>query len=210
MPRRMKPRVRAEMSEPPDPARAHQPADLAEVRRMLCEAMGTDPDEPWWLEEALRRIWAHRGTEERKRVYDISTPGMRLRTAREIAGWTQNQLAARTDLHPLQVSNYETGNTHCPAETFSRLCRTLRVSERWVLGDSDEGGPPCPKSGVMRRQFYPNWSHWSRKEKAKVTAKAALERLRGLRPPKPTRAPGSPQDRPEPAPESPQDDPAEG
>jgi DNA-binding XRE family transcriptional regulator len=183
------------MRAPPDPSQIQQPQSIEQIRARLCEAMGIAVEEIYWFEEATRRLEAHRGLEEKLKVYDISTPGKRLRTAREIAGWTQHQLAARTHLKGIQVSNYETGNTHCPAETFSRLCRTLRVSEAWVLGDSEEGGPPCPKSGVMRRQFIPNWTRWSHMEKAKVMAKAELDRLRGLRPQKcPKPAPDSPQE----------------
>lgn len=173
----------------PDPlVPPHEPQSVDEIRAVLSEAMGIDPREPWWWEEAARRMWAHRQREEQLRIYDVSTVGARIRTAREIAGWSQKQLAARAKVHPLEIVGLE-GGRDMPADKFGRVCLALRLDPRWALGDTNEGGPPCPARGVMRRQFYPNWVHWSRREKNKVKRKAELERLRGLRPPKPPRPP---------------------
>ncbi len=181
----MKRSARLYERDTPDPDQPpHEPESIEEIRRVLCDAMGIDAHEPWWWEEAARRMWAYRISRESLRVYDVSTVGARIRTAREIAGWSQKQLAARAKVHPLDIVGVEAGND-MRADKFGRVCLALRLSPRWALGDTDEGGPPCPKRGVMRRQFYPNWAYWSRKEKNKVMAKAELERLRGLRPPKP-------------------------
>lgn len=170
--------------DPESPLHPPPPKTLEEAKRRLLEATGTG-DVPWWFEEVLRRLWAYRGIVEKRRVYDISTPGMRLRTAREVAGWTLRQLGARTSTDFHALSEIERGERDCPAALFEKLCLTLRISPAWVLGDSEEGGPPCPQSGVMRRQFYPDWQHESRQVTARVKAKAELERLRGLREPKP-------------------------
>ncbi len=175
---------------------SHPPKTLEEAKARLLEAMGpkVPADAPWWFDEVLRRIWAHRGLVERHRTYDISTPGARIRTAREIAGWTQRQLAARAGkAYHQTLGAIERGEMDCPAAYFEKLCRVLRVSPAWVLGESEEGGPPCPEHAVMRRQFYPDWLRESRDYKDRVKAKAELERLRGLRPPKA----GLPKDGPE-------------
>ena len=170
-------------TEENEPLYPPPPQTLEEAKRRLIEAMGTG-DVPYWFDEALRRIWAHRGMVDKARIYDISTPAARIRTAREIAGWTQQQLSARVGLKShTTVGRIERGEEDASSTVFDKLCRVLRVSHGWVLGDTEEGGPPCPESGVMRRQFYPDYRHWDARQRARLEANAELERLRGLRPP---------------------------
>ncbi len=156
---------------------------LEEVRARIEDAMGVK-GEDFWLDEAVRMIECYRSVVERRRVYDVSTVGARLRTAREIVGLTLRAQAARIGILHTELSRIERGKRDCPAEWFTRLCLSLRISEAWALGDSDEGGPPMP-GGILRRQKYQPHQYRSKIRQKKLRAQAEIERLRGLRPPKP-------------------------
>ncbi len=145
--------------------------------------MGLKETGDWWLDEAVRMIECYRSVVERRRVYDVSSVGARLRTAREIVGLTLRAQARRIDCPHTQLSRYERDKADVPLEVFVRLCLSLKVTQAWVLGDSDEGGPPMP-GGVLRKQKYVNYAERSYKEKKRARDRADLERARGLRPPK--------------------------
>ena len=171
---------------------------VEEVRARIIDALGFVPeiaaDEDWWLTEGVRVILAYRAWQGGRRIYDVSTVGMRIRTAREVVGLTQRQLAARLDVRQESLSSWERGERDIPAAVFARLCLSLGVHEAWVLGDSDEGGPPVPK-GVLRKQTLVNWRQADEKAKRKAVARAERERLQGIRPPRPKRvAPELPPD----------------
>lgn len=157
---------------------------LEEVRKLLEEAM--DFHSEHWLEEAVRRLESQRHSQQFRRIYDITTVGARIRTARETVGLTQHQLARRMGWHPWAVSNLETGRRNLDAQKLPGLATCLMVSRAWLLMESDEGGPPLPTK-VLRKQKRVNWQQATAKQKKKARAKAELERLRGLRPPKETK-----------------------
>lgn len=136
-------------------------------------------------------ILRYRQQQEGRTLYDVSSVGARIRTAREIRGLTQVQLAAR--LLPRRrkdgklrrmvgwdVHGWETGERDLPYELLAPLCRALGVTEGWLLGDTDQGGPPMPR-GLRVRQRLINWAYESRRVKDRAIAKAELERIRGLR-----------------------------
>ena len=157
-----------------------------EIRARIVAALFLETEAgDWWLEEAVRRLEVYQSRVLHKRIYDVSTVGARIRTAREIVGLTQHQLAARIGAHPWRVSDWERGNQDLPIKHLLGLCYALGVRREWLLGDSDEGGPPMP-NGIIRKATIPNWSHRSRMQQKKDRAKAELERLRGLRAPKKT------------------------
>lgn len=167
---------------------------LEEARRRIVEALGVSAPEhapaAWWLDEATRIIHRYRQRLEQRRIYDVSTVGARIRTAREIRGLTQHQLAARLTKPSRgrkavgwDVSNWEQERRDLPYELLQPLCIALAVSEAWLLGDSDAGGPPAPR-GLLVKQRLVDWSHASLETKKKAWARAELERLRGLRGPK--------------------------
>jgi Zn-dependent peptidase ImmA (M78 family)/DNA-binding XRE family transcriptional regulator len=62
---------------------------------------------------------------------DISFQGGRLRLARELAGWSQLELASRMELSPPAVSQFETGTARPSVETQERLGRVLGVPTRF-------------------------------------------------------------------------------
>lgn len=160
---------------------------LEEARRRIVEALEVVPCEgwpdDWWVSEAIRVIQAHQAIVSYRRVYDVSTVGARIRTAREVVGLTQLMFADRIGVKQRDVSRWERGQADMPAGLLVPLCLCLGVSRAWVLGDSDEGGPPLP-GGILRRQKLVNWQQRSAKTQARYEARAELQRLRGLRPPK--------------------------
>ncbi len=163
---------------------------LEDVRARIIDALAFEPqiaaDEDWWVSEAARVILAYRAWQGGRRVYDVSTVGKRIRTAREVVGLSQAQFAQRLGVRQEQLSRWERGARDIPADVFSRVCLSLGVQEAWALGDSEEGGPPVPK-GVLRKQRLPNWRKADQTARLKATARAERERLQGLRPPKPPR-----------------------
>lgn len=178
---------------------------LEDVRARIIDALGFVPqiaaDEDWWVTEAARVIFAYRAWQSGRRVYDVSTVGMRIRTAREVVGLSQGQLAQRLDVRQEYLSRWERGERDIPATVFSRLCLSLGVTEAWTLGDTEEGGPPLP-TGVLRKQTFVNWRRADQKTKKKAERRAERERLQGLRPPKPPRPKPVPSE-PPPEPEMP-------
>lgn len=155
---------------------------LEEMRRRLEFAMDTGPRDDWF-EEAERRLYADQNKRANKRMYDVSTVGARIRTGREIVGLTQKQLASRLGVHPWWVSNWERGTRDLHAAKLQGLCLIIACSQAWLLGESEEGGPPVPLR-QLRKPHRPGWAHESNLTKQRARAKAELDRLRGLRPPK--------------------------
>ncbi len=158
---------------------------IDEIKRRLVFAMDLAEPTDDWLEQAEKRLYAYANARMQRRIYDVSTVGARVRTAREVIGLTQPQLAARLGVHPLEISKWERGKGALPAKRLPGLCACVGVSKAWMLGESTEGGPRVPER-VMRRQFIPGWREKSANEKLKFQRKAELQRLRGLRPQKPT------------------------
>lgn len=141
-------------------------------------------NDPHWLDEAVRQLEGLKHQRMGRRLYDVSTVGARVRTAREIVGMTQPQLAKRIGVSPWLISNIERGQRDLPMARVPGLCRSLGVSQAWLLMQSDDGGPPVP-SGILRKQIRVNWRRADQYQKARAKARAELERMRGLRPPLP-------------------------
>ncbi len=158
--------------------------DIAEIKRRLVWAMNLSEPTDDWVEEAERRLYAHENMRSKRKIYDVDTLGARIRTAREVLGITQHQLAARLRLRPFTISAGERGARDLPAEKLLALCASLAVKKAWLLGESTEGGPAIPER-VMRKQFIPGWREQNATKKRKHWYRCELERLRGLRPPKP-------------------------
>jgi transcriptional regulator with XRE-family HTH domain len=128
-----------------------------EIRARIEAALFLDePAGDWWLDETVRRLEAYQSWLERKRVYDVSCFGARLRTARQIHGITQPRLGKLIGVHGFAVSDWELGKQDMPITHLRPICTALRVTEAWLLGDSTEGGPPTPQ-GIQRRQAIPNY-----------------------------------------------------
>ncbi len=147
---------------------------LDEVQKRLIDAMALDPkDHADWLEIAEERLYAHRARENPfKRAYDVSTVGARIRTAREVCGMSIGQLALRLGIDKRDVSAWERGRRNLPAAIFPRLCLVLGVRQAWVLGTSEEGGPPVP-AGQLRKRITKRWKE--RKDFIEARAKARKE-----------------------------------
>lgn len=61
---------------------------------------------------------------------------LRLRTARELKDWTQQDLANVTGLKPSAVSHFEKGRRVPSLQNFHKLVVALNVSADYLLGRS--------------------------------------------------------------------------
>lgn len=66
---------------------------------------------------------------------DWTVVGKRIRTAREYAGITQEELAARLEMSPTHISVLERGVKPPKLDTFVRIANTLGVSSDFLLQD---------------------------------------------------------------------------
>ena len=66
----------------------------------------------------------------------------RLRTAREMAGLTQAQVARALGLHRPAVSEMEAGRRKVSVEELSRLAELYGVNVPWVVGEDEEQANP--------------------------------------------------------------------
>jgi len=65
----------------------------------------------------------------------MTTIGMRLRSARERSGWTQDFLASKARVPQPSVSRIESGDTAEPSgTTMIKLARALGVTVEWLYG----------------------------------------------------------------------------
>ncbi|WP_349263960.1 helix-turn-helix transcriptional regulator [Longimicrobium sp.] len=68
--------------------------------------------------------------------------GARLRSAREMAGLSQGQVARLVDLHRPSVSEAEAGRRRVPAEELARFAEIYGVSTSWLAGDDPDALRP--------------------------------------------------------------------
>jgi transcriptional regulator with XRE-family HTH domain len=155
---------------------------LEQIRARLEDAMGTDGPIPDWLEEACARLTRFRNLLDRRRLFDVSTVGARIRTAREVKGYTQRQLAARLGLkHPAHIQEWERENRDVPARWFLRLAIAVGVKPEWLLHGGDVGGPRYGAREAPKKLTRVGWCHTTRLERRKRLAQLELERVRALR-----------------------------
>lgn len=64
---------------------------------------------------------------------------IRLRKAREHAGWTQDELATKCQLKPSAISHFETGTRAPSIKNLALLVYWLNVSADYLLGRSNIG-----------------------------------------------------------------------
>ncbi len=155
---------------------------LEEVRQRLIDAMALDPsDHEGWVQIAEERLYAHRARMHPfKRAYDVSTVGARIRTAREVCGMSIPQMALRLGVDPRDVSGWERGRRNLPADMLPRLCLVLGVKQAWVLGTSEEGGPPVP-TGQLRKRITERWKQRKDFLAARDRAREEMRRLNAYR-----------------------------
>lgn len=60
--------------------------------------------------------------------------GIKLKKAREMAGYTQIQVTENTNIKQPQLSKIEKGKQEPDMETFGELCDFYEVSADWILG----------------------------------------------------------------------------
>ena len=82
--------------------------------------------------------------------------GPRLRQTRRALDLTQQQLEQLSGVHYTTISRIEKGHTtQVYAETVRQLAKVLHVSTDYLLGLTDEPGPPPPSAHQQPRQAAP-------------------------------------------------------
>lgn len=154
-----------------------EPETLDEMREALQEALGSR-DEDWW-ERVLMDVLRARYRRLRGKVFDVSTVGARLRTARTWVGLSLPSLAARVLMNPGRLAAYEAGKWDIAGDHFVAICRALRIAPAWALGESEEGGPPIPAEQQRKHFAYdPKRIADKRERRRQREAEAEAERLR--------------------------------
>ena len=144
--------------------------------------MGTDGPIPDWLDEACARLIRFRNLLDRRRLFDVSTVGARIRAAREVKGYTQRQLAARLGYkHAAHIQEWERENRDVPARWFLRLAVAIGVKPEWLLHGGDVGGPRYGERQAPKKLTRVGWCHTTRLERRKRLAQLELERVRALK-----------------------------
>lgn len=138
-----------------------------DIRERLCTAMRLPLDTPDWVERAERMLHGYLNWKERRQLkpLDLSTVPGRVRFAREAMGLTQAHLAARIGVRKYQVWGWEHGTQDIPAEKFPGLCMSTGVSQSWMLGESEDGGPPSVPQEVIRTALSPSYLAYRRERK---------------------------------------------
>lgn len=155
---------------------------LEEVMERLIDAMALSPAQrPDWLEIAEHRLTAHRArlvSQRFRRMYDVSTVGARMRTAREVCGMSQTQASIRIGVSANTYREWELGRRNMPADRLRTVSLVLGVRERWLLEGGDEGGPAVPRE-QLRKRITQHWKDRQTYLAAKKKARAEVARLNG-------------------------------
>lgn len=151
---------------------------IDEIRERICIALRVPLDTPDWLERCEHTLHGAWNWKEKRRgkPYDRTTLGGRVRMAREIAGLTQAQLAARLGVYKCNVWGWEHGTQDMPSEKLGPLCLIVGVSRPWMLGESEEGGPPLPVE-VLRAAYAPSFLAYNRSQKQYAQKRDKAKRL---------------------------------
>jgi transcriptional regulator with XRE-family HTH domain len=64
----------------------------------------------------------------------------RLKAARDLRKWSQNDLAGRAGLPPSSIAHFETGSRKPSFETLRRLANALEVTTDYLLGRVSDPG----------------------------------------------------------------------
>lgn len=77
----------------------------------------------------------------------------RLRTAREMAGLSQGQVAKILGLHRPSVSEMEAGRRKVSAAEITRLAEIYKVGIDWLTGSADPGAEMDDRVELAAREF---------------------------------------------------------
>lgn len=69
----------------------------------------------------------------------------RLKAARDLRGWSQNDLADRAGMPPSSIAHFEAGSRKPSFDTLRRLTNALEVTTDYLLGRTDD--PALAESG---------------------------------------------------------------
>ena len=79
----------------------------------------------------------------------------RLKAARDLRGWSQNDLALRCGMPQSSVGHFEGGTRKPSFDTLSRLANALEVTADYLLGRVDDPGRAEADGGAKRHFKLP-------------------------------------------------------
>lgn len=80
----------------------------------------------------------------------LKAMGSRLKAAREEAGMSRSQLAAKSSVPAKSLEKMEYGIMEPSASRMKKLCEVLNVSPNWLCGDADQDGDNDEDRGPRR------------------------------------------------------------
>lgn len=85
----------------------------------------------------------------------MQTPGQRIRSAREVAGYNQGEFAKLVGIAQGTLSEIETGESKLPsAPVLIAMCELLRKTPRWILyGEDGDIEIPSPEESNLLDAF---------------------------------------------------------
>lgn len=126
---------------------------LDEVKERICAALVEPEDD--WLAHAVRTIEGRINQTQKRRQYNTTSMGNRIRSARAILGMSQPQLAKRMGVNQYDVSAWELDKRAPPIWKIQPLCMCLQVDQEWLL-KGDGGKAPKVEPGVLRKRLTPS------------------------------------------------------
>jgi transcriptional regulator with XRE-family HTH domain len=94
----------------------------------------------------------------------------RLRSARQLRGFSQSELADKAGLQPSAVSHFETGRRAPSFDNLKALSDALQVTTDYLLGRVDE--PTL--SGTVATQLFRHASHMTKSDLDTLTSFAEM------------------------------------
>lgn len=85
--------------------------------------------------------------------------GARIQTARETAGYTQEQLSELLQMSPNHLSSIECGVSGCSMENLQKICRILNVSADSIVFEETSKDGTMAKILLLLERFKPECLH---------------------------------------------------
>lgn len=101
------------------------------------------------------KLFRHSDQHNRDNGSLMQTPGQRIRSAREDAGYNQGEFARLVGIAQATLSEIETGESKLPsAPVLIAMCEILRKTPRWILyGEDGEVSVPTTQESDLLNAF---------------------------------------------------------
>lgn len=90
-------------------------------QQRLCELFGEDPEKLGFIQEQVELTEA-----SLLHLHNGRTPNVLLLRQRQVRGWTQRDVAEKIGTYPVNISKWESGETHPKQDFQQKLCELFR------------------------------------------------------------------------------------